>query len=372
MYYIGIRTLSWDMLLSNYGTFFQHYALRKVLKKENYIPFRVDDVTLKDILLWLLLPIRVLWKKAKWIFRDNTKQIFKSPLDIGTWRLSIKFLSDYISLIGMFIDKQIVGSDVSYIVGGDQVWLNSDPKNYLLNFRQAKNKISYAVSSDWKFMSRNTDWVSVLKKGLVNFSSISVREELGVDVVSKLIGRQSVSRVCDPVLFLSNEDITELAKECAIPKEYLFSYFVNQKVSNKELEKVIGDFAEANKVKIIHCSIQNNANRACSNYSPREFLYLLLNAKYIVTNSFHGIVFALICNKDFIFVRQDNYEGRDMNIRQKEYLHYFGLENRTLKFCSVEQFNQIFSMKIDWDIVNKKIVDFKSVSLNWLLKALKK
>ena len=40
--------------------------------------------------------------------------------------------------------------------------------------------------------------------------------------------------------------------------------------------------------------------------SPKEFLEMFIHAKYIITDTFHGTVFSLICHKNFVSIIRKN------------------------------------------------------------------
>jgi len=88
----------------------------------------------------------------------------------------------------------------------------------------------------------------------------------------------------------------------------------------------------------------SNFYREFSDMGPKEFLYLLKNAAYVVTNSFHGTVFSIMFEKPFITVPHQT-----RSIRMIELLNDVGLEDRIAKDISV------LDDKIDFDIDKYKL-----------------
>jgi len=78
--------------------------------------------------------------------------------------------------------------------------------------------------------------------------------------------------------------------------------------------------------------------------SLAEIISMFANAKYIVTDSFHGTAFAV--NFNIPFIMNLSKDGSDTT-RQKSLLSQVGLENRT-----DENVQRLVSDKIDWKNVN--------------------
>ena len=60
--------------------------------------------------------------------------------------------------------------------------------------------------------------------------------------------------------------------------------------------------------------------------SPQEFLYLFMNAEYVVTNSFHGTAFAVNFNKNFYSILPSKRTSRITSL-----LTNLGLEDRIVR-----------------------------------------
>ena len=88
-------------------------------------------------------------------------------------------------------------------------------------------------------------------------------------------------------------------------------------------------------------------------YWVEDFVELIMNAEFMLTDSFHGTVFSLIFNKQFYtFERFKEDKFSSQNSRVKNLLSNVGLENRLYKFNS----NMILeNSKIDYNLANEKI-----------------
>ena len=90
-------------------------------------------------------------------------------------------------------------------------------------------------------------------------------------------------------------------------------------------------------------------------------------AEFVVTDSFHGLAFSLIYNKQFVVISPNN----GLNSRLIDLLKLVGLENRHFFDEEDVPYERIFNEKIDYDQVNK-LLDVQRVrSWNFLREALK-
>ena len=71
--------------------------------------------------------------------------------------------------------------------------------------------------------------------------------------------------------------------------------------------------------------------------SPQEFLYLINHADLVCTDSFHGAVFSIIMNTNFItFSRKES--GETMGSRMKHCYQHLGLRIGTIEELTVRTF----------------------------------
>ena len=90
-----------------------------------------------------------------------------------------------------------------------------------------------------------------------------------------------------------------------------------------------------------------------------EFLSLVKHAEYVVTNSFHGMIFAVQFQRPFVI-----FSREQCNNKIDELLHLFGLEER--KLIS----GNIFLSGTDYREVSQRIEDSQKQSLDFLKKEL--
>ena len=376
---VAISTIGRCCLLMNYGSFFQHYALRQVLKNLGLRPFRVHSdneypslaVRFKNRLLDILRPYY--W----FLTRFPERKKYANRLRIG-YKIEKKFLKDFNLFIAPF-DEAMAFDDLTIgIKGGDQV-LNPEEDDliWLSNVVKHNPKICYAASCDWFSLSGNKKRQQDLRGRLSDFSAIGLREARGVEMVSGILEHKvDVVRVADPVFLLPVTAFRQLeSKSKVLKKPTLLCYLVNIR-SEKDLDCAeLAQLAEA-----LGCELRIIGIQVTEDFAPKgillklgpsEFLKAVDEASYFITNSFHGLAFGIIYHRKFLFIPQRNLPGMDQNERQMELLCRYGLVNRIAEGnAPVADLVSIIRAVVDWDAVSEITYDEREFSINWLEKSL--
>ena len=101
-------------------------------------------------------------------------------------------------------------------------------------------------------------------------------------------------------------------------------------------------------------------NKSNTTYAIPQWLASFSNAKFVVTDSFHGMVFSIIFEKDFIVIgnRERGLE------RFSSLLSLLGLEDRLV--YKVEDLKNKQLSRIDYTSVNKTLNKLKESSKRFL------
>ena len=103
---------------------------------------------------------------------------------------------------------------------------------------------------------------------------------------------------------------------------------------------------------------------------PREFIGLIKNAEFVITDSFHACVFSMIFEKPFVvFERNKIGEKGNMNSRIYDFLEEYHLENQLVTEKELEDMNKI--SEIDFTYAHKHWEKRRKESLEYLENALK-
>lgn len=248
----------------------------------------------------------------------------------------------------------------NFIVGSDQVWNpNFVDNTYFFDFvDESKNKISYAPSFAVKQLEQK-DKVRI-KPLIDRFNTISVREKNGAEILSELTTK-NVDITLDPTFLLSKEEWIELINSKIVnennEEKYILCYFLGEKQFYWEYVRKIVEKTKY-KVKVIPITRKSYLKKYDLEVvtGPIEFLSLINNAKIICTDSFHGMVFSLIFNKDFsVLSRFDSKDSKSQNSRiesllnmldLKENMIYEDYSNVQYEVNNYEKVNEIMQEKI--------------------------
>ncbi len=252
------------------------------------------------------------------------------------------------------------GEYTDVVCGSDQIWNPDVTKGinpyYFGDINGVTNRISYAASLGKASYNEYDE----KKAGelISKIDYVSVREESSVEYVKNIAKKQVVS-VCDPVFLLSKEEYGKIAKPINVKMPYLLVYSV---INNQIMLNSAKKYAEEKGLTLVEICLnkkrQENHIQLCST-TPEEFLGAMMNAQVVVTNSFHGVAFSLIFNKDFYAFDNKLRRGRISNLMGKA-----GLENRIVEE-KIEEHSPI-----DYENVNANLNDYIEPSKQFLLSAL--
>lgn len=355
---IGIITF-WDTQ-DNYGQVLQNYALITFLKNKGYKSFLVKTKKTK-------YKTSVLHKLSTFfslVFRPQNLLKLFYPTSTAVTLVSNRFIDrnfdgfrqEYIpstNEIYTYEDLCEKGIDADVMIcGSDQVWSFVSPLMFL-QFPGSFKRIAYAASFGG-FKVQNLVDKRTLKKWLKTFDLISVREKDGVEICNSLDTEALL--VPDPTLLLERERYEKLFLKSKSRKDspYILLYLLGNQIDIDV--KAIYDFAENNGIRIVYVASQGREDKYNKEYpSIESWLDLVCNAKYMITNSFHGTVFALTFNIPFISILLTGNASR-MNHRIEDLLSKYDLKDRIYKTDMEELFRPVdfskFNKIKEADIIN--------------------
>lgn len=258
------------------------------------------------------------------------------------------------------------------ICGSDQIW-NTEARDYSDAYFMTgveKKKISYAASFGSHIESINKDKV---QKNISGFAHISVREKAGKEFLKNLLPDKNVELVCDPTLLLPKTEYSKLMGKENVKEPYIFLYTINysdeilqaaQKLSQETQIPVYAPFTGYSCIKCRKYGI-----KVLYDVGPAEFLWLIENATYTCSNSFHGIAFSIIFEKQFCrptFVNEDGTLAMDDRI--DNLLSQLGLNERTVKYSDVT--SKLLQRVIDYTLVREKLDKIRENGIRYLETAL--
>jgi len=279
-----------------------------------------------------------------------------------------------IAFIEKYIDRESFNSPSTklyktYIVGSDQVWRNWYNDNwdqfgvFWLNFVKSEKarRIAYAASFGNDTLEGahiDSKTAKLIKGQLKKFDAISTREESGIKLAERLGYKGAVSAV-DPTILLTGDDYSKLIDNSEIVNNKtapIFSYVLDRTDDKLELIKEISKITKQEVGEI-------NPHSGQVLPHVESWLKGFRDAELVITDSFHGLVFAMINNTDFVLVG-NKHRGL---ARMTELLDKFNLRNRLVEEKDITRFDYKELASIDWDEVNQILNALRKESSDWLL-----
>ena len=233
------------------------------------------------------------------------------------WEKFNKFIMELDKTEEVHSEEDLEKLDLDYIIcGSDQIWNPNYTEGFDPVYFGGKNKIarkiSYAASMGIK--RANLEDEKTLEDRLSNLDYISVREECLRKYAQKFTNKR-VQTVLDPSLLLDAEDYLRIE----IKPQYSNYLFVYTMFENENMMKIADKIAKEKGLTVVELTQDGNKPNKehhiqVSDAGPGEFIGLVNNADFIVTNSFHGTNFALIFNKEFYTIPVELVNSRIENI----------------------------------------------------------
>ena len=213
-----------------------------------------------------------------------------------------------------------------YVVGSDQVWKPTYGRMSdleLINFETKAKRISYSASIGIDAIPKKYEEKFI--HGIAKFDHISVREDKAKEIIQNLTQREDVEVLIDPTLLLSpNEWIKIMNQPQSLNNnKYILNYFLGNLSAKRKA--LIEKFAKENECEVIHIMDKKSAFYQCG---PAEFLYLIKNAFFVCTDSFHSSVFSFLFDKPFLVFDREENGMNNMNSRIDTLLSKFKLKDR--------------------------------------------
>lgn len=336
---------------NNYGSVITYYALKEVIEDLGYsvgmieLPLEFNDT-----------------------FGDMMSRRFVDKHYYTTGRLS---KNKYRDLNERF---------KTFIIGSDQVWNPVYIKNYgyymFLDFvADNKKRIAYAASigkEKYDIPYKQRQEVSYY---LNKFDAVSVREKQAVETCKTDLNCPRAEHVLDPVWLCKGSDYDKIIKDATFNEkdDFIFSYILDP----TEDKKTALEYA-VDKLGLKHYNIEDVRRKhkegdvmipnTLTDASMEDWLYCLKNCKFVITDSHHGIVFAIMFNKPFICFANPS---RTMS-RFTSLFDLLKIEDRLIYDPKAIMNDAKYFDTPNYKEINKIVEKEKIRSLSWLKSALEK
>ena len=232
-----------------------------------------------------------------------------------------------------------------FITGSDQVWNFSWYHSaFFLDFvPDDKPKLSYAASVGMDTFTEEQK--TLVREKLKDFAAISVREHGALDL---LYGLTPTAPICvvDPVLLLDRKEWDTVCAPRQLEENYVFCYFLG---NNKKERKIAKRFARKKRLPLVNVFMQDKIADVClgdeclSGVGPAEFISLIKHAEYVLTDSFHAVVFSHIYHKQYFVFNRD--KNASMSSRITHITELFHTADRYCREAERENLNYLLALE---------------------------
>ena len=331
---------------ANYGSVLTYFAMGKVLQDMNLLPILIRIPKLDGSS----------WEE---ITEENIKFMEKY------FHVSNPRSYSQLKEVNKFCD--------SFMLGSDQLWVSAYNKilgyTFYLDFADSdKKKIAYATSMGYDRYDGSDEDKKIVKTLLKRFDGISVRETESVSLCKKEFDLDIV-RNLDPVFLCKQEHYDMLAKESQIQvdEKYNLAYILDP---TDEKKMAIQSLKELTGVETKIILDMKNFDKSYAKWSDMDiidkvsvpdFVKLIRNCNFLLTDSHHGVCFGMIYHKKFLAIRNP----RRGAVRFDSLFKLFEMEN-----CLTEEGNILESLKKapspDYERIDLKMKSEKARSLEWM------
>ena len=270
----------------NYGSVLTNFALHQYLKSRNYTVLMIE---------W---PLKT--KPNSPPPNTMSRRLGKKYYDISI-RRTFNELHD----LNWFCD--------TFVLGSDQLWNYWSIKDtnyfYFLDFvEDSKKKIAYSTSFGHPSFGAPNYYLKEASFHMSRFDQISVRENDGVDICKNIFGVDSVQTM-DPVFICDKQEYHNLIEISNIQtdKPYIFAYILTPTVEKKNALQELAKEMNVDIKVVLDAQADFEKNRLIMDMDEyiyydleiEDWLKLLHNADYVYTDSYHGVCFSIIFEKQF-------------------------------------------------------------------------
>lgn len=263
----------------------------------------------------------------------------------------------------------------AFVVGSDQLWLPSNiaADYYTLNFvPDSVNKVAYATSFGVSTLPRRQ--ANAAKIFLNRLNHIFVRETSGQKLIKELTGKD-VQTVCDPTLLFDAKEWNGIVpQERKIKEKYILCYFLGNNPAHRTWAKQLAKETGCKIAQLMHLDEYIKRDEDIADYplyevNPLEFVSLVRDAEFVLTDSFHCTVFSTLFRKRFFaFRRYNNDSAVSTNSRLYSLLEMLGMSDRLL--TGNETIEESLSLLTDFDKVRRQVAQLRAQSIELLRNAL--
>ena len=343
---IGIFTFHWS---PNHGAVLQAWCLQEYLKGLGH---EVDIIHYKPSVLdfsWLRIAVHPRrWMTLKHQLASHRKDAVLAPFRAAHLRMTPRFRS--LQEAGPFLDRYDVlvsGSDQvlnpSFTLGGEGG--KPSPAYWLGAGRSDARRVGYAVSFGCESYPEAA--ASLAREWVRNFDAVGTRERTGMQILRRLGYEGPARMVPDPTLLLGADLFRRLGITVPIVKaSYVCVYMLRREI---RLEGEVRYLDERHRP-----------------LSMEAWLETLAAASGLVTNSYHGMLVAILAHVPFAVLLETG-EGSGMNDRFCTLLDRLGVSDRVA--ATPAEAMEVLRRPLRFDLLDAAVAGYAREGKDFLAEA---
>lgn len=349
----------------NYGSYLQAYALKQLLLKNGAEKVYFIDIKQGKALSGYEVPewnLKIFIKNfIKSLLTNKLISHLKNNNYLKKLRQSIE---NNFGDLGLYetppdrCDLVVIGSDevfnccqISSWGYTLQLYGNVDESERVISYAGSFGHTTYAQLLEYKIQDE-------IAMTMMRMTEISVRDVNSKEIVQRLTGITPIIHI-DPVLAYGYKEEIENQK-IDYEEDYLLVYSYHDRISNPKEIKAICGFVESNKLKLVSVFCRYDwCNISVIPKTPVEVLGWFKNAKYVITDTFHGTIFSIITHSNFSSIIRDTNKQKLSSL-----LKHFDLTQRQVDetFC----FENVFRKNIDYSKVESILEKDRKATSHYL------
>ncbi len=354
----------------NFGSNIQAIGLFKTIEKMGYNAYMLDSFKVKS---YLLRHPRLGWTRVINKLNDRKRRAFFFP---ETYKITeerdqrMKAFREKHFRIRTYPTgrewKEAVQKNTIYIAGSDIIWnpARGYPSTMFLDFAYYAKLPRFSYGSSVGATSLPREYYSAYRKYLGSMVDIGVREQAVADMLGPIVNRK-ITKVVDPSMLLTAQEWDALAEEAELSvsvqeKGFVLCYFV---MSDPRYWEYVKKIAETTGLQIIVLPMNHQAEEQpydiVMDGTPCEFIWLIKNAKFVCTDSFHACVVSMLFHKDFYLLRRTRKAEDD---KYTDLLTRYRLTGRTVE----DEKAFVIKPETDYSFMEQQLEKDREASLHYL------
>lgn len=260
-------------------------------------------------------------------------------------------------------DLKVINKEYEkFVVGSDQTWRIKNNDFYFLSFvEDNQKKMAYAPS--FGTLHFTDEAIQFIKKKIGSFHCLSCRERANAVRLTNELG-EKVEFVLDPTMLITSEEWKAMEVPfVGMPNRFILCYILGEKECISDFAEKLGKKYKLDVYYIMTRPMYATRKHVIKDATPLQFLYLVRNCTYMITDSFHGTIFSInFSTQFFAFNKREGGGSMGDNDRILEILKEFELEER---LCT-EGIERDYFKDIDYNKVQSTLSLLRDHSIAYL------